>query len=572
MANQDGVVLTRTRTVAKRGDNIFYDSPQGRAAAKGKSTVSFERSSVNDQDFIMIASSPMLDNGKNIGSVFGGYSLNKNSADQIKGENAELGAELAYYMKSVGITGSTFNDTETAQKISNLFSAGSDWVLKGRGGDIISIGNKSYYVENLVLPGLESSLGGALVFLPISVMPIAIPLSAVWFLTILGTALLLAYCHKRFCGRHPRLLIWLISSAIIIFSTFGIWTYFAKYKNAININQPAARIYNSVLKFEPDSGLFDTSYKQSVAIKVLSGGENINAVNIMVDFDPTAMEVEDINTVNSFCQKDLFVEKLIDNKQGKISIVCGVPNPGFTSQEGIVAELIIKPLREGRFSLNFSPYSQVMANDGLGTNVLRQVNGASYQIEDYKKDSDNDLTVVSPSHPNSEKWYQEKNIEFYWGSVVSVNQKLTYIFSHNPNAVPDKNFDGVLTGQKSLNLRAKNDGIYYFNLLAWQGNKPLLPAASVKVKIDSSPPDQPVIKLSSTELSKGDILRMEFASNDSLSGLQRNFYVMIDDNYFLPSGSSLFMPFVEAGKHKIIVRAFDNAGNYSDSVQEVEVK
>ncbi len=570
VVNQEGVTLTRTRTVSKRGDNMFYNSPLGRAAAEGKSLVSFEKSSIDENDFILIASSPILDNGKMVGTVFGGYSLNNKTAERLKGIHSEFQADTAFYLKSRGIVGQSFSNPDIASKLNNLFNAGSDWIKKGRGGDLVVIDGHELYVENIVLNGTEKSEGGVLVFIPVSYWPELGILLVIWTFILLVIAFCINRRHKYFRGKYTKVFIWMLTGSLVIGLSFTIWNNRPQKQKPIKLAQPTARIYNSVLRFEPEFGVFEKKYQQQLAVKLISGGENINAANIVINYDPAMVEVRDINTTHSFCQDDLFVEKSIDNKKGEVTIVCGVPTPGFNGDEGVVAELIVKPLKEGAVSFTFSPYTQVLANDGLGTDVLRHADNASYNITEGIDELQTYPLVISPSHPDSERWYADKNIMFYWNNPVG--QKISYSFDQDKESVPDKNYQGWLSDKKFIKLQVEKDGIYYFHTLLWKAGKPVYPASYVKVKVDTTPPEAPTMKLSNINLTKGEILRMEFFSRDELSGLQKNYYVTVDNNYFLPTGSSLFMPFIESGKHTITVRAFDNAGNYSDTSQEIRVK
>jgi hypothetical protein len=98
------------------------------------------------------------------------------------------------------------------------------------------------------------------------------------------------------------------------------------------------------------------------------------------------------------------------------------------------------------------------------------------------------------------------------------------------------------------------------------------PVAHLKIMIDTTPPSPPVIKSSATGVKAGEIVRFELSDiGDNLSGLQKNFYVSFDNGIWLPSLPQLNIPFMDAGKHKIAVRIFDNAGNFSDSSTEITV-
>ncbi len=116
--------------------------------------------------------------------------------------------------------------------------------------------------------------------------------------------------------------------------------------------------------------------ENEIIVKISSPEIAVNAVRTIVIFDPTAVKILGIKTINSFCDQNLFIEKIIDNGQGRVIVSCGLPTPGFVGQ-GRVVELVYERLQPKSFELNLME-SQVLANDGLGTDVLLGASGARY--------------------------------------------------------------------------------------------------------------------------------------------------------------------------------------------------
>jgi len=75
---------------------------------------------------------------------------------------------------------------------------------------------------------------------------------------------------------------------------------------------------------------------------------------------------------DSFCS--FFIEENIDNALGKIKITCLDPYPG-TAKISNVVSLTFKKINSGAADLNLSDDSLVLANDGYGTNVLKNLSG-----------------------------------------------------------------------------------------------------------------------------------------------------------------------------------------------------
>ncbi len=94
----------------------------------------------------------------------------------------------------------------------------------------------------------------------------------------------------------------------------------------------------------------------------------VNAVSLYVTFDPKKLKILNLNTTQSFCQ--FYPENKFDNNKGKISIACGSPNPGFTGKNTI-AEVEFFTKNIGKSSIKILPKSQILLNDGKGTNIYR---------------------------------------------------------------------------------------------------------------------------------------------------------------------------------------------------------
>lgn len=102
---------------------------------------------------------------------------------------------------------------------------------------------------------------------------------------------------------------------------------------------------------------------------LISTDISINAVGVVIYFDPGLVAVTKLDFDNSFCL--MFIEKVIDESQGQIRISCGLPNPGFTGK-GIVGSIRFtkKDIDPARFAI--ANDSEILANDGLGTNIFEK--------------------------------------------------------------------------------------------------------------------------------------------------------------------------------------------------------
>jgi hypothetical protein len=133
---------------------------------------------------------------------------------------------------------------------------------------------------------------------------------------------------------------------------------------------------------------FSASYQQEhrlgeifpMQVKITGIKQAINTVRVDFTYDPKQLEVVGISTKDSFA--GIFIQKEIDNKAGFVRFAGGLPNPGFSQNEGVFATVYLRGLRTGIATLHFLPSSMVLANDGKGSNVLiSSFADASYLIE-----------------------------------------------------------------------------------------------------------------------------------------------------------------------------------------------
>lgn len=113
----------------------------------------------------------------------------------------------------------------------------------------------------------------------------------------------------------------------------------------------------------------------------------INAAQTDLTYDPKIIQAIDISTEESFAQ--IFLQKEIDNENGRVVISGGLPNPGFSGEGCKFATVLFMSVKEGETVLEFSDTSMVLANDGKGTNILKNVSSVPIVITDNNKTDNN---------------------------------------------------------------------------------------------------------------------------------------------------------------------------------------
>jgi Double sensory domain of two-component sensor kinase len=565
LTDRSGFLIVRTLGVNGRGTNVFLESASGRAVALGSSTASFEMNIFNPRDVYLITTRPVIDGGRMIGALFASENIDDAYATDLRDRFLSSGTELAFYGKKEGIHSSTFGDDGLANLVRLYFDAHSDWIARGHSGDIIRVpGGVFYRVINVPLPGVEGLDTGALIFVP--VRPYIPQINLAFFTAAVLISLLMRRCLKvKERGRLKRL--------VYAASIAGLFAFIVILVAGIQIDKiplmekPSFSIYNSTLSLRPESGLVESNVRQSIDLIVNKGEEEVNAVDVTLTYDPAEAEVDEIRTDSSFC--DHFWEKTIDQERGEVHVACGKPSPGLLTESGVIASVMVYPKKS--FSLRFSPESQVLANDGLGTNVLRVSNGARFNLGPAASSSDPFfISLYSSSHPNGERWYNRRAADFNWLAIPGATYR--YSLDASSTAQSFASTTGLATAQSHVSVNVPSDGIYYFHVAALEGDR-VGPVATQRVLVDTVPPQDVSLKLSESEVKSGETVRLQFYGSDAQSGLLPNYYVRVNEGSFLlPVGNELYVPFTREGQNVITVRVFDRAGNYSEASSTVFVR
>jgi hypothetical protein len=303
-----------------------------------------------------------------------------------------------------------------------------------------------------------------------------------------------------------------------------------------------------------------------------TGDESVNAVQLTLRTDPALVILKSFEAASSTCS--YVVENTINATSGTATLSCVILDRQKRQGSLVLGDLILQPKKAGSFSLTFDmDRTKVLADDGLGTDVLRMAQSGSYRVDDFDPvlfttstvatTSTRSFVVFSPTHPNASRWYHEDRARFVWVGRSGATYK--YAFDTTPDTTPS----GARTLQgNSASIPIPGDGVFYFHLQLASGG----PIAHYRIQSDRTPPTLSAIRLSSDTVTVGDVVRVTLDSEDAGSGLQKNYYIDFGSHLFLPAGPQLFIPFLAAGNHKIVLRVYDNAGNYTEQARVIHVQ
>ncbi|MDO8522778.1 MAG: cohesin domain-containing protein [bacterium] len=345
------------------------------------------------------------------------------------------------------------------------------------------------------------------------------------------------------------------------------------------------RAASASLYLSPNAGSYTIGNTFSVEIKLNSGGVAINAADGTLVFNPDKIEVKSISKAGSVFS--LWVqEPAFSNSLGTIIFAGGKPSPGFTGASGIIMTITFKAKASGTANLSFASGS-ILADDGLGTNVLSNLGSGSYQfsareitpvplVEEPAPQAEVSGPPLSPivsskTHPDENKWYSNNNPEFSW-KISSDVTGVSLLLNQKPASNPGSISDGLAESKKFEN---SDDGIWYFhvkfrNQYGWGA------ITHRKVLIDTKPPEPFEITVDK----KGDDINpsptLFFEAKDALSGIEY-YEIEIAKNERKRLGlADLKYNFYQLlpqppGTHLIEIKAFDKAGNFTTASTKIDI-
>ena len=330
------------------------------------------------------------------------------------------------------------------------------------------------------------------------------------------------------------------------------------------------KVYSASLSLVPSPAI--VSVGNIVSLKVITSTDNkiINNAEANIQFPVDMLEVVSVSKNSSIFT--LWVEEIsFSNSTGKINFNGGLPNPGYTGQNGQIATITFKAKKPGVASVIFLD-GAVRQNDGLGTDILVGKNSATIQIGIQKEieipiaptlNANVPLKpiILSETHPNQDFWYSNNTATFNWKVPEGVTSLKT-LFNKVSDSAPTINYDNSVT-QKTLNNIS--DGVSYFHLRYFNLNGGSL-ISHYKIKIDSTPPfeftptvrkdgSKNIVKLNTEDATSG----MDYyeLSIDGSSVIKIKKDDLINNEYILPVQNE--------GEHTIRIKAYDKAGNYRES-------
>ncbi|MFA6552953.1 MAG: cohesin domain-containing protein [Patescibacteria group bacterium] len=323
---------------------------------------------------------------------------------------------------------------------------------------------------------------------------------------------------------------------LFILVTLGIGFGSARYAQA------------ATLSAYPDHRTVSLGETFTVDIRLNSEQQVVNAVTATIIYPKDLLEVVDVSRGGSFLT--LWpVEPTIDTNTGTITLTGGIPNGSFVV-DGKILTITFSTKDTGGVEVKFdTETSQVLLNDGAGTPATLTLNSGIYKIDDLGY-----ISILSPSHPDENKWYRSRKAVFEW--TAENDAEYSYVLGINPDDVPDDTAERT-NGQVTFNNVA--DGIQYFIVKEKRPNRAWQIVGRRRLQIDATPPEPITASVNQDNSVLVGQYYLAYNTTDNASGI--DYYDVTENSTVYRNVSSPFILKEQDPNGWLVVTAHDRAGN-----------
>ena len=341
---------------------------------------------------------------------------------------------------------------------------------------------------------------------------------------------------------------------------------------AVLVYVPAAFVQAApaTMYLSPSAGSFFVGSTFDVSILLNTGGSSVNTVEVALDFPENVIQIANPSIGKSIIQV-WATNPTFSNRTGQIYFVGGIPSPGIQTSNGVVLTMTFRVIAPSSGTINFGERTRVLANDGSGTDILTQATHGSYTFLPVPPQGP---AISSPTHPDQTKYYKNSSPTFDWTKDPGT-EAFSYTIDEDPNGLPDTVSEGT---DSSTSFDSLADGIWYFHVRAkksgvWGGT------SSFMAHVDTRPPAEFKTSISPGNRTSEQRPVTRFFTTDSLSGLDHYELKLVplalqsdaESAFFFGVNSPYQFSPLEAGRYTLIVRAYDKAGNWRDSEENLTI-
>ncbi|MBI2037758.1 MAG: hypothetical protein HYT15_02400 [Candidatus Magasanikbacteria bacterium] len=355
----------------------------------------------------------------------------------------------------------------------------------------------------------------------------------------------------------------------------------------------AQSVNAAVIYTVPETGGFNIGAEFSVDIKIDSEAESINASQATINWPVDILEFVEVSKAGS-AFNFWVTDPVLSDTKNSLSFIGGTAK-GISGGALQILKVKFKALGAGAASI-FITDAAVTASDGKGTNILSKIKEASYTIGattaqpavpkpatiesakpvpqpvrvERKPIVSTKLpqkpVVQVPLYPDETHWYNHLGeIVALWEVPADITQVAT-VLDHSPNTDPKNIEKELFTGKKFGTLE---EGVWYIHV-RFKNNIGWGSVTHYKILIDTTAPLPFEIGMD-TVASDNPSPQLRFETQDSLSGISHAVIFIDDQNLVEVSGMEFTPPPQSPGKHTVLVRVLDKAGNSAEDDLAFEV-
>lgn len=327
----------------------------------------------------------------------------------------------------------------------------------------------------------------------------------------------------------------------------------------------------ATLSVTPATGVYNAGATFTARVVVNTAGKSINAAEGIVKFNPSELSVVSVDRSSSIF--NLWVtEPTYSNSAGTISFSGGLPS-GYTGGGGNVFSITFRTKAAGAPKVSLTGGS-VLANDGMGTNVLTSMSGGTYTVQapsttptpevviEYVAPANTPAApqITSNTHEGGDSWSKNKTAKLNWTLPAGIEAVRTLLDS-NATAIPTKVYDSPIS---NIELTDLPEGVSYFHL-QFKNADGWGKVTHYRLAVDTEAPSEFVITTEEGTESANPVQTLALKVTDKASGIAR-YMVRIDNTEAYEyidkeTTGKLILPTLAPGYHSVIIEAFDRAGN-----------
>lgn len=342
---------------------------------------------------------------------------------------------------------------------------------------------------------------------------------------------------------------------------------------------PLPSVDAATLSLGPSTGTYSVGQTVTVTVRINAAGKAMNAAEATVTFPTDLLTLKSVSKSGSILQY-WATNPSGSNASGRVVFSGGLPSPGYSGSSGALVAITFQTKAAGTASLKITGGS-VLANDGLGTDILTGSGGATYTIKaaastnaQPEQPSERPqpaekptpaLTVSVPAFSDQSKWYTPQSAVVYWSQPAGL-QGASYVLSQSEDALPDI---AMLLTQGSATVAIPSDGVWYFLVRGkYEGGWGAI--TRYVLRRDSTAPEPFTVRVEQDRGPTDPTPVLTFAAADALSGIAQ-YTLSLDgaDPREVTSPSTLQV--TKSGHHVAVIIVYDAAGNLRESTVEFDV-